>query len=381
MDKTKKQPSRELKSAGTDIVSNQNKSFKSNANNISNINDYSALKSEKSKSSIDLSKVQYKNGTICKDASNPNPGYGLWCINISPPKEESIFGEGANSTMERMLSTNDHLIDEVNKSLIDKLKFRCDELEKQLATALTNYYERQNKCLNSEKMIEEYEELVNEYIQKNQDLTLENQKLMGNISNLTNALSNAQNEITRLNKIIAGNQDYVKQLNIEFEKKMMDEKRIQESLEKSIKKMEEQIDFLVMKQEDKNSKKSKRYSIANSAAPGTGKMEFQMRSLQDINLELSLENKSLKEKLNSLMRDKYALKDIIKFKDKKNNYQQQNIESLFSIMEEKDRNEQWNKVMLREKEGVIQILKNQNKDLLLKAGSRSIKNEEITKDK
>jgi hypothetical protein len=41
--------------------------------------------------------------------------------------------------------------------------------------------------------------------------------------------------------------------------------------------------------------------------------------------------------------DKKTLKEIIKYKDKKNTYQQQSIDKLYSAIELKDKDAKWNK--------------------------------------
>jgi hypothetical protein len=41
--------------------------------------------------------------------------------------------------------------------------------------------------------------------------------------------------------------------------------------------------------------------------------------------------------------DKKTLKEIIKYKDKKNNYQQQSIDKLYTVIEAKDKDMKWNR--------------------------------------
>ena len=88
-------------------------------------------------------------------------------------------------------------------------------------------------------------------------------------------------------------------------------------------------------------------------------MEYQLKTMSDLVLNLQIEISNLKKKINTLEEDKNTLKEIIKFKDKKNHFQKQNIDNLFLVMEEKNRKEQWNKHLLLEKNEVINTLKSQ----------------------
>ena len=58
----------------------------------------STLSDIRKKTFFDLSKLNYKDGLILKDATNSNPGFGLWSIKLSQSlknsnskKEEKIF--------------------------------------------------------------------------------------------------------------------------------------------------------------------------------------------------------------------------------------------------------------------------------------------------
>ena len=75
-----------------------NKSIKSNYNmNSFRNSNFSTLSNNKKTSYLNISKLNYKDGVILKDASNSNPGFGLWSIkltqslkNSTPKKEEKI---------------------------------------------------------------------------------------------------------------------------------------------------------------------------------------------------------------------------------------------------------------------------------------------------
>ena len=70
-----------LKTAGTDIVRNPSKPSVYHTKENSKVYTSHNQSMLSDHSTVNLSKIQYKNGTILKDASNPNPGFGLWCIN------------------------------------------------------------------------------------------------------------------------------------------------------------------------------------------------------------------------------------------------------------------------------------------------------------
>lgn len=353
-----------LKTAGSDIVNYPTKPSKiqSKENSKAYTTQNQSFRSEKS--TVNLSKIQYKNGVILKDASNPNPGFGLWCIDIGTEKDSIMKNQIKEVLSEYDFPNKDEFVDTMDKLLIEKLKDKCNDLEKQLANALSGFYERENKCINAERMQKEYEEIVKENINQKKLLVAQKKQLEDHVGNLTVALGNAHKEISRLNQVIKDNQLYVDQINKENEEKIKEEKKKQEDLKKQMYLLERQIENLNMR--NMPSQETKKiinpiFNVQNKAIDSSNvkKMEYQLKTMSDLVLNLQIEISNLKKKIKTLEEDKNTLKEIIKFKDKKNHFQKQNIDNLFMVMEEKNRKEQWNKHLLLEKNEVINTLKSQ----------------------
>ena len=102
---------------------------------------------------------------------------------------------------------------------------------------------------------------------------------------------------------------------------------------------------------------------SNTESSIARKMEYQVKTMSDLVLNLQIEISNLKKKIITLEDDKNTLKEIIKFKDKKNKYQKQNIDNLCSVMEEKDREHQWTKNLIKEKNEVISTLRLKNNEI------------------
>lgn len=350
-----------LKHAGSDISKQRTKSTSNIHTNYSSIN---------------LSKIKYKDGTILKDSCNSNPGFGLWCIDTSANKltatdELNIINKPNikptfKSTITKVLSeydvsNRDALIESMDTMMINELKVRCEDLERQLSTALCNFYDRENRCINAENMQREYERLVNENIEQKKELLSRVNQLENHVANLTNALGNAQKEINRLNSIMGGARKEVDVAKEECERTINEEKEKQVQLKARITKLEKDIERITLSQQYKrgmigngsnNDNQMKLFSYSGGVSGngngngGNGymqKYEYQIKSMNDYILDLQIEIRNLKVKIKTMEDDKKTLKEIIKYKNKKNTYQQQSIDKLYSAIELKDKDAKWNK--------------------------------------
>lgn len=358
-----------LKTAGTDIVRNPSKPSVYHTKENSKVYTSHNQSMLSDHSTVNLSKIQYKNGTILKDASNPNPGFGLWCINTGS-EHTQMKNAIKEALSEYDFPEKDEVVDTMDKLLIDKLKFKCNDLEKKYADALSKFYEKENQCLNMERMQKEYEEIVNDNIEQRKMLQAQNKQYEEYIGNLTIALGNAHKEIARLNQVINDNQKYVQKINEENEEKIKVEIRKQDDLKKQMYLLEQQLEEIHKNTEsdkEKNNKKiinpNFKVKSSNTESSIARKMEYQVKTMSDLVLNLQIEISNLKKKIITLEDDKNTLKEIIKFKDKKNKYQKQNIDNLCSVMEEKDREHQWTKHLIKEKNEVISTLRLKNNEI------------------
>ena len=156
--------------------------------NISTLND-----TKKSLYS-NLSKLNYKDGFILKDATNSNPGFGLWSIKLSQSMknskkldEEKILLDKKYNIYNNKLNIeiNDEIKnpersdinllnsidinfeeDKIDKTMIQKLSKRNKKLEKKYQTLLINYYDKENQFLSLERARKKYEKLINNGIKE-----------------------------------------------------------------------------------------------------------------------------------------------------------------------------------------------------------------------
>ena len=124
------------------------------------------------KTLFNLSKLNYKDGLILKDATNSNPGFGLWSIKLSQSlrnsqsqREEKIknniynMNSGSKINFEIKEETSDYdnsdilinplennlVENKVDEIIINRLTKRCKKLEKKYHNLLMHYYEKENQ--------------------------------------------------------------------------------------------------------------------------------------------------------------------------------------------------------------------------------------------
>ena len=265
-----------------------NNSYFNNIKNIFTQSDYYPNDTKKS-TYYNLSKLNYKDGVILKDAANSNPGYGLWSIKLSDEnkflkkvkEEEDHSNESYNSNIysnrlfnnvnniklkDNSLSDidigigNDGSIDnsnlyedEVDQIIIKKLTKRSNILEKRYKKVLNKFYEKDNLCMNLEKLKKEYELLVNESIQEKNEMRNRCEKLDNNNQALINSLSNIRKEIERLIGVIKEDQIKMREKIEEYNKQLVEEENKRKKIISRIKFTESQIYILQDKiEQDKN---------------------------------------------------------------------------------------------------------------------------------
>lgn len=353
-----------LKSVGQDII--KNKPSETNTSQLQ-----TRAKSERS-----FLVTPIKPGVILKDASNPSPGFGLWCTNINKNKEQPNATKEIKELYDKYGIENPENVEEqTHKSIITQLKYQCQDLNTKLMNSLSGYYEKENKSINAEKMQKEYQEIIDRAEEEKYQLEIHNHQLEETISNLTNALSNTQKEIRRLLDVIESNKAYVTELNNQFELKQLNEQKKQQKLKDKIIDLKKEIEGLSTVEQESTLKKmqsvmpvvcKQKVQIENNSdqtKPNPHKEEFQVKIFTDLILKLQIEIAKLKKTLRSSEEDKKNLNDIIKFKEQKNNFQRHSIDNLCSLMEEKGRESYWNNIVLKKKSGLLNNNKMKNIDI------------------
>ena len=158
---SKKNLRKNIKSAGSSIINSQKQNTSVTTQN---------LRTDNSQASINLSKIQYKEGFIMNDACNPNPGFGLWVINPNASQTTHFINEKPKTVNNNYKSVND-ITDDYSKYLINKLKEINEDLEKKLANAYTGYSEMKNKYITAEKIMQEYKDIIEDNKNQINDLT------------------------------------------------------------------------------------------------------------------------------------------------------------------------------------------------------------------
>ena len=338
-----------------------NNSTNANSNIINN-----NINNSQKTTTLNLSKIQYKDGFILKDASNSNPGFGLWSIKNEKNQPKTIIEENT-------IQNYDESVNSTDKKLIEELKFKCNDLEKKLQNALYQYYEKENYVRNSERMKEEFEELIHKNIEEKNFLVKENKNLEINLTHYSNALSNAKNEIERLNKIIIEQKKYILNKKEKFNEVINNEKKLQEELKNNIKILENKINE--MEKNNNNfklhKKKFKRINLFgnfvndfddNENEDSENKIQFQINKMKKIILDGQIEILELKNKLKKLENDKNTMKDIINFKNKKNDFQKNNLINLYQIIENQNQKQMFSNYLLKVKNKQLKNLRNKSTD-------------------
>ena len=338
-----------------------NNSTNANSNIINN-----NINNSQKTTTLNLSKIQYKDGFILKDASNSNPGFGLWSIKNEKNQPKTIIEENT-------IQNYDESVNSTDKKLIEELKFKCNDLEKKLQNALYQYYEKENYVRNSERMKEEFEELIHKNIEEKNFLVKENKNLEISLTHYSNALSNAKNEIERLNKIIIEQKKYILNKKEKFNEVINNEKKLQEELKNNIKILENKINE--MEKNNNNfklhKKKFKRINLFgnfvndfddNENEDSENKIQFQINKMKKIILDGQIEILELKNKLKKLENDKNTMKDIINFKNKKNDFQKNNLINLYQIIENQNQKQMFSNYLLKVKNKQLKNLKNKSTD-------------------
>ena len=360
-----------------ELINEENKK----SSNISNAN----IKSFESKkeSSLNLSHIKYKDGYILKDAANSNPGYGLWAIK-TPIEDIKVKEETKSLNLSNIINKNyknniskdnktindesnlnykyTKFFDEdrkksiKNKKIIEKLNNKLTDLEKKYMEALSNFQEKKYLCENAMKMKKEYEEMLNnnkleiELIKEKTEEMIQENKIV------ENALINTKNEIERLLNVNKEDEKNMNLLEKEFEQRLKKEKEERIKLNDIIKQKEEII--LNLTEQTKNL--TTNTFIEEELIGNENRKNFEIKRLQDMILNLHIKISGLKKEINNNNEEIDKLKQIIKYKNMKDEYQTLNISNLFYIVEENE-NIGKNKNEVLKKQNII--IKNLNENL------------------
>jgi len=407
---------------------NERKNISRNSNKRPNnksaiVNNNDLSRESKGTTSLNLSNIRYKDGYVIKDPTNSNPGYGLWSIKIpqiekkanqseeinknmdsSPKKEESkndnnikninIINYTNNINNINFIndkSNSDNNINETNykytnfidneklyenhlktKKVIGKLYNKLNDLEKKYMKALSNFYEKKYLCRNSIKMKKEYDLQLKNNVDEIKIIKDKTEEIGSQNKVLEDALSYTRNEINRLLNIMKDDKDSMKKLKEEYEDRMKNEEIERERLNEIIKINEGKIEVL----NEKTSQLADAKNLGNEKIKSNdynfvfdedneNKKLYEIKKLKEIALNLPVKICNLKKEIKSNDDEIEKLNNVMKYKNLKDEYQKNNINNLFYLIEENEINSHNNNIILKNKNEIIRKL---NENILFRKG-------------
>ena len=331
-----------------------------------------------------LSKLNYKDGYILKDATNSNPGFGLWSIklpqsnkNTIEKKEEKIINKKYYINNNNKLNIeikeisdseendinlfdsieNNYEEDQTDKIMINRLTKRNKKLEKKYNNLLINYYEKENQYLSLERARKEYEKLINASIKEKNEAEY-NLNILDNTNQaLIVSISNARKEIERLISVIKETQINMKQELDEYNNILIKEEQKRKKIINAIKAEEKQINIIQDKINEnegntlgdninnkKEKEKNKEKEIkTNKKKEYIKKLQQELERLYIIDKEKQEEKNNLFKKINEINNDK---KKNIKIR-----------EDIIKKIENQQRDKQWNEQAIKIRNNIIYNLK------------------------
>jgi hypothetical protein len=367
-----------------------NKSIKSNYNmNSFRNSNFSTLSNNKKTSYLNISKLNYKDGVILKDASNSNPGFGLWSIkltqslkNSTPKKEEKIstlkynndrklnieIKEEASDFQDNDINIFDTLEnleeDQVEKMMISKLTKRNKKLEKRYQELIINYYDKENNYLSLEKARKEYEKLINDSIKEKKEAETNLNNLDNNNQALIVSISSSRKEIERLIDVIKESQLNMKKQLEEYNNILLNEEEKRKKIINSIRSIEKQINIFREKIEENEGKFSNdnyknQNNITNRKLNEEIDIKINKKKEYIIQLQKQLEELKIIDQTKQKEKNELLLKIKEKNDDKKNNIKIR--DKIFKQLETQERNNKWNEQSIKIRDNIIYSLQRNSK--------------------
>ena len=361
------------------------------SSNLSTTNDL------RKKTLFNLSKLNYKDGLILKDATNSNPGFGLWSIKLSQSlknsqskneeknsnriyfngskinyeiKEENSYSDNSDILINPL--ENNSAEEQVDKIIINRLTKRSKKLEKKYKNLLTHYYEKENEYLGLERARKEYEQLINKSIKEKKDEEIKLNNLDNNNQALIVSISNARKEIERLVIVIKESQSNIKKEMEEYNNILRKEEEKRQKIINAIKVEEKQYIILrekINEDEEKINLNSPNNNDINNNNNNEIEKEKALKKKKDMERENNINKKKeyIKElqkqleQLNIIYKEKQQdKKDLFEKIKEKNNDKKKNMKSKIEIFKELERqeiNNRYNEQAIKIRKNIIEELK------------------------
>jgi len=238
--------------------------------------------------------------------------------------------------------------------------------------ALSNFYEKKYLCRNSIKMKKEYDLQLKNNVDEIKIIKDKIEEIGSQNKVLEDALSNTRNEINRLLNLMKDDKDSMKKLKKEYEDRMKNEEIERERLNEIIKINEGKIEVL----NEKTSQLADAKNLGNEKIKSNdykfvfdedneNKKEYEIKKLKEMALNLQVKICNLKKEIKSNDDEIEKLNDVMKYKNLKDEYQKNNINNLFYLIEENEINSHNNNIILKNKNEIIRKL---NENILFRKG-------------
>ena len=364
-----------------------------NSNNSFRSSNFFLFCDIRKKTFLNLSKLNYKDGFILKDATNSNPGFGLWSIKLSQSmknseikQEEKILKRlyrinpniKINSEIKEELSDsenneinlfdsieNNYEEEQIDKIMINKLTKRSKRLEKKYQNLLINFYEKENQYLSLERTRKEYEQLINKSLKEKNDAGINLNNFNNNYQALIVSISNARKEIERLINVIKENQSNIKKDMEEYNNILKKEEEKRKKIVNMIKSEERQ--FMFLKEQIEGNDEKINFNNLEINKIKEIKKEKALQKEKEMEKQINKKKNYIKqlqeelEKLNTIYKEKQTEKKQLFEKinemniDKKNNLKYKS--ELFKKIEMQEKNNKWNEQAIKIRNNIINSLR------------------------
>ena len=265
-----------------------------------------------------------------------------------------------------------------NKKIIDLLTMKCNDLEQKCVNIMSNYTQKENLCKNTIKMKNEFEKMLKENLEETKSLKEEYQKLSQDNTKLKNVFKNTKNEVDRLMNVMRTDKNTINNIREEFENRLrneeierarlnnilnINEKEI-EALRKSVYGEGENPNGNINNNNNNTPKKRNSINIGNiniiDNKNSSKKKDFEIDNLNNIILELEIKISNLKKKIVKTDEENDKLRNVLRFKEQKDEIEKNNLTNLFNLLQHTTKNRQNELNTINEQNYIITNLKNNN---------------------
>jgi chromosome segregation ATPase len=253
------------------------------------------------------------------------------------------------------------LVGNVDKKVIERLKYESAVLIKKLEKALSDYYEVEYRARHAEHLREEYYEIVEKAVKDRKEIFDYSKTLEDKICNLTEAFGNAKSEISRLNIEINNEKDKYLKIVQQYDIMKKEKENKEEEYKREIKDLIVQIQILSEKNEKgliSNFKQPKvEDGLKNKIKEMNKSHNNNNQNSNEVILKYQLEIVDLKKKVEDDEIQKAKLFEIIRNKKEKVKMFKNDLSKLIVLFEECEKEVKWSQDLVSQKKGLIKTLR------------------------